>query len=158
MNTPEKRPKELEQVSDEHYDALFFGWKIAEGLRNNIETDRLKAYADWFMKHYLIPHIKVEEKYIFPILGINNVRVKRALANHRRLKRLFSDTKNVYRSLNRIEEEIGQYIRFEERVLLKQIQEKATPEELEEIRKQHDKIKLPDDSWEDRFWEGIGEE
>lgn len=154
MDKPEKTPKELEQVSEEHYDALMFGWKMAEGLRKGIETERLKAYADWFLENYLLPHFKIEERYIFPILGLDNVRVKRALANHRRLKRLFNDTKNVYRSLNRIEEEIGRFIRFEERVLLKQIQEKATPEQLEEIKQKHDEIKLPEDHWKDRFWEG----
>lgn len=152
MKKPEKRPKGLEEVSDTHYEVLFFGWKIAEGLRNGIETERLEAYADWFLKNHLEPHLKVEEKYVFPILGLKNVQVKRALANHRRLKRLFDDKIDVYLTLNRIEEEIGRFVRFEERVILEQIQEKATPEQLLEMRRQHDNIKLPDDHWEDKFW------
>lgn len=153
MKKPVKLSRELEKVSDDHYDVLSFGFKIAEGLRNKVEISRLKNYADWFLDNYLIPHFKIEEKYIFPILGIENVRVKRALANHRRLERLFRDDEDVFLSLNRIEEEIGRFVRFEERVLLKQIQERATPEELKEIKKQHDKIRLREDHWQDKFWE-----
>ncbi len=148
-----RHSKAFESVSDEHYDVLLFGWKIAEGLRNKIATDRIKAYADWFWTNYLVPHIAVEKEYIFPILGLKNVRVKRALANHRRLERLFNDTKDVYVSLNRIEEEIGSFIRFEERVLLPQIQERATTVQLEEIKEKHNQLKLPEDHWDDKFWD-----
>lgn len=153
MKKPEKRPEGLEEVSDAHHDVLFFGWRISEGLRNDVETERLEAYADWFSENHLGPHLKVEKKYVFPILGLNNVRVKRALANHRRLKRLFNDKENVFLTLNRIEEEIGRFVRFEERVILAQIQEIATPAELQKIKREHDKIKLSEDHWEDRFWE-----
>src|SRR5699024_6216420 len=107
-----EHPKGLSEVSEAHYEALFFGWKIAEGLRNGVSVKRLKAYADWFMEVYLKPHLEFEQNNVFPILGLNNVRVKRALANHRRLKRLFYADKNIYRSLNRIEDEIGRFVRF----------------------------------------------
>jgi len=153
MDKPANRPKALKSASEEHFDALFFGWKMAEGLRSGIATKRLKAYADWFLKTYLIPHFEIEKKYVFPILGKNNVRVKKALANHRRLLRLFKNTDEVFRSLNRIEDEIGRYIRFEERVLYEQIQEKASPQQLKKIKEQHDKLKISDEEWEDRFWE-----
>lgn len=153
MKKPVKRPKALESVSEEHFEALFFGWKISEGLRNDVETSRLKAYADWFQKNYLKPHFEIEKKYVFPVLGMNNVRIKKALANHRRLMRLFNDTENVYRSLNSIEEEIGRYIRFEERVLYPQIQAEATDEKLQEIKKHHDEVVFSDEKWDDRFWE-----
>lgn len=142
----------LESFSEEHFEVLSFGWKIAEGLRNNIETERLKAYADWFFENYMRPHIEIEKKYLFPIVGLKNFRIKKALANHRRLLRLFKDTKDVYRSLNRIEDEIGRYVRFEERVLYKQIQEKATPEELEKVDQMYKNINFSGEKWKDPFW------
>ena len=153
MEEPGELSGELEEISKTHYEVLLFGYKIAEGLRNGVKTDRLKAYADWFLNKFLIPHFEVEKKYVFPILGLNNVRVKRALANHRRLLRLFEDEEDVYRAINRIEEEIGSFVRFEDRVLLKQIQEKATPEELKEIEEQHLAITLPQHEYHDKFWE-----
>lgn len=145
-------PEGLREVSEEHYEALFFGWKIAEGLRNGVAVERLKAYADWFMRVYLKPHLEFERTTVFPILGLNNVRVKRALANHRRLKRLFYADKNIYRSLNRIEDEIGRFVRFEERVIFKQIQEKATPEELNRIKTLHKALGTIEEKWGDEFW------
>ena len=145
--------EEFEKLSEEHYEFLLFGWKLAEGLRNDVEVKRLKAYADWFFEQYLLPHFEIEKKYIFPILGLQNVRVKRALANHRRLERLIKDNKNIYRSLNLIEEEIGRFIRFEERVLLKQIQEQATKKELKDIEAAHQKINFKTEKWKDKFWE-----
>lgn len=147
-----EHPKELETASEEHFDALFFGWKIGEGLRNNVDTTRIKAYADWFFENYMKQHIAVETKFLFPILGMDNVRVKKAMANHRRLSRLFNDTKDVYKSLNRIEDEIGRFIRFEERVLYKQIEEKVTSEQLQEIKQKYDDIKVAEDEWDDQFW------
>lgn len=153
MDRPQELSTALEEISKMHYEVLLFGYKIAEGLRNGTSTDRLKAYADWFLDHYLKPHIQMEEKYVFSILGFQNLRVRRALANHRRLLRLFENEDDVYRSINRIEEEIGSFVRFEDRVLIKQIQDRATAEELAEIKKQHAAICYPEEEWADKFWE-----
>lgn len=152
MNQNEQLPDGLNEVSDEHYEIILFGKKMAQGLRDGIETKRLKAYADWFFKNYLLPHINLEEEHVFPILG-DNVRVKRALANHRRLLRLFNDEEDVYISMNRIEEEIGRFIRFEERVLLPQIIEKATEADLVEIKKHQESLKnWSEKDYKDKFW------
>lgn len=153
MDQPFKLSKELEGISKMHYEVLLFGYKIAEGLRNDIAVTRLKAYADWFLEKYIKPHFQMEETYIFPVLGLQNVRVKRALANHRRLLRLFEDTENIYLSINRIEEEIGSLVRFEDKVLLQQIQEKITKEELKKIKEEHEKIRFQGEEWTDKFWE-----
>lgn len=153
LRTMTAESEQFESVSEEHYKVLMFGWKLAEGLRNNVETERLKAYADWFYHQYLLPHFNMEQDHIFPIMGLENVRVKRALANHRRLQRLFEDQQNIRRSLNLIEEEIGRFIRFEERVLMKQIEEKASVEQLQEIKDLHEQLSISDEGWEDKFWE-----
>lgn len=152
MSQPLKFHRSLEPVSDEHYDILFFGWKISEGLRNEVKIDRIKAYANWFKEVYIDPHFQIEKELVFPILGLQNVRVKRAMANHRRLVRLLNDKKNVVRSLNRVEEEIGRYIRFEERILYKEIQKIATPQQLQKIEEHHKSLELPKETWEDEFW------
>jgi hypothetical protein len=152
MAQPMKFHKALGPVSDEHYDILFFGWKISEGLSNDIEINRLKAYANWFKENYVDPHFEIEKKYVFPILGLKNVRVKRAMANHRRLIRLLNEPKDVNRALNRIEEEIGRYIRFEERILYKEIEKIATPQQLQDIEEYHKSVKMPREDWKDEFW------
>lgn len=83
----------------------------------NISTSNIKKYANWLKTDYLDPHFEMERKHVFPILGNQNVRVKRTLANYRRLNRLFDETTNLKIVLNKIKEEIDRYIRFEERIL-----------------------------------------
>lgn len=147
-----KRHKALRPLSIEHDHGLQLCWKIREGFNRNIETQRIKNYADWFKKNYLEPHFKMEQEYIFPALGKRNVRVRKALANHRRLMRLFNQETGVYRALNLIEEELGQFIRYEERILYNEIETEVSPYRLTEIEKQHQSIHFSDDDWQDQFW------
>lgn len=118
----------------------------------DVPTRRIKDYADWLKKDYLDPHFDLERKYVFPILGNQNFRVKRALANHRRLNRLFEETTNLNIVLNKIEEELGSYIRFEERILYNEIQQVASVEELLIIENIHREIDFSEEVWEDQFW------
>jgi len=86
---PLKRHVGLQPLSREHHHGLLLCWKIRTGLKKGIEEERIKKYADWFFKHHLLPHFEAEEKYVFPILDAEDSRIKKALAQHRRLKRLF---------------------------------------------------------------------
>lgn len=152
MKKPIKRHEALKPLSREHHHGLLLCWKIRQGVRNNIDVTRMKAYTDWFKIHYLDPHFEAEETYIFPVLGNENELVKRALAEHRRLKRLFSQEKDIDIALNSIEEELDSHIRFEERILFNEIQEVASAEQLEEIEQHHTGIQFSDNGWEDHFW------
>lgn len=153
MDLKLKRNKEvLKPLTSEHREVLDVCSKISTGLRSKIDTKRIKKYADWFKEDYLNPHFELEKKYVFPILGNQNFRVKRALANHRRLNRLFDETSNLKIVLNKIEEELGTYIRFEERVLFSEIKTLANETQLEEIEKNHHKLKFSDSDWQDQFW------
>ena len=148
---PLKRHKALQPLSREHHHGLLLSWKIRSGFSKNIETERIKTYADWFFENHLIPHFEMEEKYLFSILEEDNDLVKRAMAEHRRLKRLFTDEKDVLKSLHKIEEELEQHIRFEERILFPEIQKNATDEQLALIENVHGDH-LFDDNLEDEFW------
>ena len=148
---PLKRHKALQPLSREHHHGLLLSWKIRSGFSKNIELERIKTYADWFFEHQLIPHFDLEEEHIFPLLEADNELVKRALADHRRLKRLFAETKDVEKSLHKIEEELEQHIRFEERILFPEIQKNATEEQLALIEDIHDEERF-EDNVEDEFW------
>lgn len=122
--------------------------RIREGLKKEVELERIRAYVDWFLSAYLEPHFEHEEKYIFPVLG-NNMRVRRALANHRRVRKLLSCSCKNEKVLNLLEEELTTHIRFEERVLFNEIK---NSEKLTEIEELHHSIPFIDEEWEDRFW------
>lgn len=152
MKTPPiKRSKALIQVSRDHHHGLLLCWKIRTGFSKGIEEQRIKRYADWFYTTHLIPHFELEEKYIFPILGTEDALIKRALAEHRRLTRLFGIEGEIKKSLSLIEEELEQHIRFEERVLFNKIQKVATERQLQTISELHDNTKFLD-NMDDEFW------
>jgi iron-sulfur cluster repair protein YtfE (RIC family) len=151
MIEPIKRHHSLKPMSRDHHHGLLFCWKIRQGFKRGIQLDRIRHYADWFWQNHLAPHFATEEQHVFPILGDNNEMVKKALTEHRRLKRLFELEKENSKALGLIEEELEKHIRFEERILFNEIQQRATPEQLIEIEKHHHG---PENRavWGDKFW------
>ena len=149
---PIKRSPHLKTISRDHHDGLLLCWKIREGFKREIAVERMKRYTDWFWETHLVDHFDVEEAYVFPVLGDHHELVKRALSEHRRLKRLFEQDTDIWRSLNLIEEELDSHIRFEERVLFNEVQQVATEAQLEAITIHHTHAARCDD-WDDPFWE-----
>lgn len=148
---PIKRHDALRVFSVEHHYALLLCWKIKTGFAKNVSPERIKAYTDWFYKNHLIPHFVLEEKYIFPILPPKNELVKQALEEHKQLKKLFTAKTNIEKSLKQIQKELDKHVRFEERILFKEIEAVATAEELEKIKEIHGEEKFKENK-EDVFW------
>ncbi len=149
---PIKRHKSIQPLSRDHHHGLLLCWKIRQGFQKNVATERIKSYADWFWKDHLAGHFTVEESLLFPILGNEHELVKKALAEHRRIKRLFKDKENPLKSLNILEEKLESHIRFEERILFNEIQTIANEEQLRSLD-QHLNQDTYTDKWEDKFWE-----
>lgn len=151
-HTPQKRNEALQPLSRDHHHGLLLCWKIRQGIKLNVEPERIKKYLDWFWVSYLKPHFEIEEQYVFPVLGNENELVKQALAEHRRLKRLFETESDLLKSISLIEEELEKHIRFEERVLFNEIQTNVSSEQLLQIRQDiSDKIFY--ENLSDVFWE-----
>ena len=77
--------------------------------------------------------------------------MKKALLEHRRLKRLFENGEEIEKALSLIEEELESHIRFEERILFSEIQDTATQEQLRVITKHHTDQKFEENT-NDEFW------
>lgn len=150
---PIKRHKGLQALSREHHQGLLLSWKIRAGLKKGVSIDRIKNYCDFFFKEELLNHFNIEEQHIFTLLDSNNELVKKALAEHRRLKRLFLKKTSDMKTIIAIEEELEQHIRFEERILFNKIQEQASEKQLIKIEKLHNNINSKIESWKDKFWE-----
>ena len=141
---PIKRNESLKAISREHHHGLLLCWKIRTGIKKQIEPERIKKYSDWFYTSQLLPHFELEEQHIFTLLGNENELVKKALSEHRRLKRLFEIETELMKNLTLIEEELESHIRFEERVLFNEIQLIATEDQLQEIKRIHTEEKFLD--------------
>lgn len=151
---PIKRHKGLQPLSREHHQGLLLSWKIRTGLKKEVSTDRIIKYCDFFIKEELIQHFNLEELHIFTVLEPDDELVKRALADHLKLKKLFMQKQPDIKTILSIEEEIEKHIRFEERILFNKIQEVATEKRLLKILELHSSNKRSDiDSWNDKFWE-----
>lgn len=150
---PLKRHSSLQPLSRDHHHGLLLCWKIRTGLSREVAPERVKDYADWFFAEHLLPHFELEEKHIFPLLGDKeHPMVKRALREHRRLKRLFTANENLVKNLSLIGEELTAHIRYEERVLFTELQSVATLEQLSDVERRHQGQRFVE-KWEDRFWE-----
>ena len=149
---PIQRNKYLQPLSRDHHHGLLLCWKIRQGIKLNVEPERVKKYLDWFWISYLKPHFEIEEEYVFPILGKDNALVKQALSEHRRLKRLFENKDDLSKTISLIEEELEKHIRFEERVLFNEIEKVASSEQLLQIE-MDSSDKSFYENLSDPFWE-----
>ncbi|HNP95756.1 MAG TPA: hemerythrin domain-containing protein [Cyclobacteriaceae bacterium] len=156
MNRPPpiKRIEELVPLSHDHHHALWLCLKIRAGFKKGVDIERIKKYAACFFKKELLPHFELEEGFVFPVLGTEHELVRRALREHRKLKRLFNSKSNIKKNLVLIEEQLEGHIRFEERVLFREIQRIATPEQLRSIAVNHQMAAISDELeyWNDKFW------
>jgi iron-sulfur cluster repair protein YtfE (RIC family) len=152
---PIKRHGSLKPVSRDHHLGLLLCWKIRQGIQLNVDPQRMLAYCRAFYQQKLLPHFALEEEAIFPILGNDHELVVRALAEHRRITRLFTGSDDLLTRLSQIEEELEAHIRFEERVLFNEIETVATPVDLDRIERLHGSLQ-PERAeiaeQEDMFW------
>lgn len=152
---PIKRHNALQSISHDHHQALLVAWKIRMGLRKSIEPQRIKKFCDFFFESHLAEHFALEEEYLFPILGARHELIIKALADHHMLSQLFAQEHVDANTLTWIEKELEEHIRFEERVLFREIQEKATEEQLNLVAAVYpgDKEDIKNiERWEDAFW------
>ncbi|MGI9527034.1 MAG: hemerythrin domain-containing protein [Weeksellaceae bacterium] len=149
-NKPIRRVEEMQGVSRDHHHALLLAFKINKGISLNIEAERIRKYILWFREEHLVPHFRVEEKWMFPVLGEENEKVQQALSEHRRLLDL-STLAEDYHMMHDFAEELKAHIRFEERDLFQDIQAVATPEQLKNIQKHHTDYNFVENTT-DVFW------
>ncbi|MCC7533567.1 MAG: hemerythrin domain-containing protein [Bacteroidia bacterium] len=147
---PIKRHDAIQPISREHHHCLLLCWKIREGFKKNIETERIAKYTNWFWENYLKYHFSVEEKYLFPILPAQDKLVQQAIQEHSVLRSLFQTPDKTEETLTHIEQKLVEHIRFEERTLFNAIQECAKADQLQLVK---EKVILEfDTEWEDEFW------
>lgn len=150
-NQPLERHEAIQPLSREHHQGLLLCWKIKKGFSTGVEPARMIKYTDWFWENQLKHHFRIEEELVFPVLGPGNDLVEQALEEHDHLRYLFTREPDKRAALEMIKNDLETHIRFEERVLFQEIQEKASPEELEHIQKNHGR-EISCGNWEDEFW------
>lgn len=152
LGLPSSISQTVYEACSKHHKTLFFCWNIRTGIDRGIEMNRIVEYVKWYGEEILFPKLEIEEKLLFTILNEENYLVKRALKEHRRLRRLFKIGTNPMKHLIYIEEELDLHIRFEEKNILPEIETVATQKQLKAINDALEKLPTNAD-WDDNFWE-----
>lgn len=151
MNRPLKRHPALQPLSREHHHILLLGFKIRQGLKNNIEPERIRKYCTWFFDYYLQPHFEKEEFHLTHLLESDSEITSRLQHNHQKVSDAFKEMKTFDIPIKVFELIVVSHVRFEERVLFEEIQNNLTDEDIQYLEKYLTEHKFQDDL-QDVFW------
>ena len=155
--TPIKRHQAIVSFSKDHHFGLLLVWKIRQGLKNDVNPERISKYVTYFFKEDLEKHFEEEEQLLFCELPVNDVLRKQAEADHQeilKLVRAVTEKKDDTGLLNQLADMLEKHIRFEERELFNHLQTMINADALEKIAKRFpSSSKEIDEKWEDVFWE-----
>ncbi len=153
---PIKRSSALVEFSKDHHFGLLLVWKIRQGLKNNIELDRLSRYILYYFENDLKCHFEEEEKLLFEKLNEQSELRKQAEADHAIIFQLVEEIKQNNtdsKLIGQFADKLEAHIRFEERELFNYIQVCLNENELVDITKQFfRRVYDVDKSWHDDFW------
>lgn len=155
---PIKRHPSLIALSKDHHFGLLLCWKIRTGFSRNVAPERIRSYVEYFFAGHLFDHFTWEENMVFTLLDDHDPLKKKALSQHRKLRKLYqqlgADPEKCDINLGLIEEALEAHIRFEERELFNHIQEVCPKEQLELLENRIEQAHTDfTDNWDDIFWD-----
>jgi len=158
IRKPITRNEQIKKLSREHHSSLLFCWKIRQGLKNNLQPQRICDYVQYYWQQNLQPHFREEEKILFA--PIKDRQVQRAINEHKQIRRQIEGLANnlakidIQKNLARIADMVDDHVRYEERTLFPHLEKKLNKEQLknigEQIQKQYSSPLI--DQYEDEFW------
>ena len=150
---PIKRSEQLAPLSREHHEVLLFVWKIRQGIRYEIVINRITAFIDWFWQHHLAQHFKKEEEVVPQLLPEGHLLVQQMFSEHQEIKRQLEKVQTMKDAdtIEQMAQLIYDHIRFEERKLYVEAEQKAGVEQLHKIAAILKKEKVTA-VWNDVFW------
>lgn len=134
-----KRDLTLQPFSHQHHNALMGCLLIRKGIDKKADKKILKDFMLNWWQEDLQKHMQSEEKVLLPYLsqhGFNKSYLNVILRDHETI-RLLSERLNVqeegYRFYHIYADLVEQHIRFEERVVFRQIQEDFSEQQLAQL-------------------------
>jgi len=153
IKKPIKRNEHFKKLSKDHHFSLLFCWKIRQGLKKDVATERMCKYVQYFCKQHLLRHFQEEELILFPPL--NDRPVQKAIEEHKQIRQQIENLANcsndVRKRLAKLIDMVDEHVRYEERILFPHLEEKLSEEQLEMIGKQITDEPLID-NYKDNFW------
>lgn len=152
---PIKRNKYILQLSKDHHFTLLFCWKIRQGLKNEVNAERIKKYVQYFWQEDMQQHFREEEEFLFA--PSKDEMVQKAIADHKQIKEqienvLKASSEEAYEQLSTLADTVDVHIRFEERELFPHLEKILSEEQLKNISEQIKDEPALQDEFEDEFW------
>ena len=148
-----KRNENIIPLSHDHHFGLLCCWKIRQGLKKNIDLERIKKYIDYFWNHHLKEHFKEEEEILFPYL--KDEFSSRVAREHRDLELIFNEIQKNTSVINleNFANLLDDHIRFEERQWFPHLEQNLTETQFIEIGNALQKVHSDEkDDYQDEFW------
>ncbi|KAA9038023.1 hemerythrin domain-containing protein [Ginsengibacter hankyongi] len=154
---PIKRSEHMLKLSKEHHSGLLFCWKIRQGLKRGVTTERIIKYTQYFWSHHLDEHFREEETILFSPL--KDELVQRAIEHHKQIKHTLgalqgSSADDAKQKLAQLANLVDDHIRYEERKLFPHLEKTLSDEQLNKIGQQLAALQPSPstDDFEDQFW------
>lgn len=148
-----KRNEHIVPFSRDHHFGLLCAWKIRQGLKKEINPQRIGDYVVYFWDAHLEQHFKEEETFFFPYL--NEDQAQRVKNEHEEIVqlKLKIQQESTVELLTDFADLLDQHIRYEEREWFPYLEQTLTEEQLAEIGKTIEKEhQIGEDNYEDVFW------
>lgn len=126
---------------------------IREGIRKKVDLQRIKNYTDWCYATQLSPFFEMQRIHAFPILEFEKQLIKKALAKQRRIKKHSTKNIELAKALSRIEEDLEELVRLEEKKIFIDLNENITPNQILSMLEIFSKNTDGAGQWDDIFWE-----
>lgn len=141
-----KRDENLQPLSRQHHDELMSCLLIRKGVEKKANVADIKGFVNKFWEEDLLRNIEKEENILLPFLikhSFDGTYINLLRNDHEILKSLLARI-NTFDQRHRIfaifADIVEQHIRFEERFLFQQMQERISAEDLEKLGFQLDGI------------------
>jgi hemerythrin-like domain-containing protein len=152
---PIKRNKHILQLSKDHHFTLLFCWKIRQGVKKQIDPERIKKYVQYFWQEHIQTHFREEEEILFK--PVEDDKVQKALNDHQAIKNQVTEVLQLPNDISTeallmLADMVDAHIRYEERALFPHLETVLTENQLELIGEQLDKQEIQKDNYQDEFW------
>lgn len=153
---PIKRNPVLTEFSRDHHFGLLLVWKIRQGLKNEVEPERIINYILFYFNKDLQTHFAEEERLLFDKLSEQSELKRKAVSDHAEIYKLIEDfrlNKTGNTLIKQFADKLEEHIRFEERELFNYIQTCLSEKDLTEIASQFSRSGHEvEKTWPDEFW------
>lgn len=153
---PIRRHPSIVPFSRDHHFGLLLCWKIRQGIKIQVDAERISDYVIYFFEKALVPHFRLEEEQLFPLFPEGHAGCQQALREHTQLEFLVNELRRDKTGkviLQAFADLLEKHIRFEERILFNQLQTEIYDPQVTDDRSNHlTREDDPDLHWEDHFW------